>query len=158
MILTFRNPHKVHKGIFILFSQHFYVSTYIKLERIKRWKQAKENSLPGHFHKNTHNIKNKIARRNPSRRWAKSLREIQDITEWRDMLCQWFGKLNIVNVNHPQISLSPLKFLNLISVKIPLSFSFGENDKLISKFIQNTSNREWPSQLVRKATKSEELI
>ena len=26
--------------------------------------------------------------------------------------------------------------------KIPLSFSFGENDKLVSKFIQNTSNQE----------------
>ena len=38
--------------------------------------------------KNNHNIKNKIPRRNPSRRWAKSLREIQDLTEWRDVLCQ----------------------------------------------------------------------
>ena len=35
MILTFRNPGKGHKGIFILFSQHFYVSTCIKIERIK---------------------------------------------------------------------------------------------------------------------------
>ena len=50
--------------------------------------------------------------------------EIQDLTEWRDVLCQLFGKLNIVNVNHPQISMSTLKFLNLISM-IPLSFSFG---------------------------------
>ena len=33
-------------------------------------------------------------------------------------------KLNIVNVNHPQISMSTLKFLNLISMT-PLSFSFG---------------------------------
>ena len=31
---------------------------------------------------------NKIPRRNPSRRWAKSLREIQDLTEQRDVLCQ----------------------------------------------------------------------
>ena len=38
--------------------------------------------------KNNHNIKNKIPRRNPSRRWAKSLREIQDLTKWRDVLCQ----------------------------------------------------------------------
>ena len=30
------NPGKGHKGIFTLFSQHFYVSTYIKTERIKR--------------------------------------------------------------------------------------------------------------------------
>ena len=83
--------------------------------------------------------------------------EIQDLTEWRDVLCQWFGKLNIANVNHPQISMSTLKFLNLISM-IPLSFSFGLNDKLISKFIQNTSNQEWIAQLVRKATILEELI
>ena len=83
--------------------------------------------------------------------------EIQDLTKWRDVLCQWFGKLNIANVNHPQISMSTLKFLNLISM-IPLSFSFGLNDKLISKFIQNTSNQEWIAQLVRKATILEELI
>ena len=83
--------------------------------------------------------------------------EIQDLTEWRDVLCQWFGKLNIANVNHPQISMSTLKFLNLISM-IPLSFSFGLNDKLISKFIQNTSNQEWTAQLVRKETILEELI
>ena len=51
--------------------------------------------------------------------------EIQNLTEWRDVLCQWFGKLNIVNVNHPQISMSTIKFLNLISM-IPLNFSFGE--------------------------------
>ena len=101
---------------------------------------------------------NKIPRRNPSRRWAKSLREIQDLTKWRDVLCQWFGKFNIVSAIHPQMPLSPLKFLNLISMKIPLSFSFGENDKMISKFIQNTSNQEWQSKLVRKATKLEELI
>ena len=64
--------------------------------------------------------------------------EIQDLTKWRDVLCQWFEKLNIVDVNHPQISMSILKFLILISM-IPLSFSFGENDKLTSKFTQNTS-------------------
>ena len=51
MILTIKNPGKGHKWIFILFSQHFYVSTCIKTERIKRWKQVKENSLPGHCHK-----------------------------------------------------------------------------------------------------------
>ena len=83
--------------------------------------------------------------------------EIQDLTEWRDVLYWWFGKLNIVNVNHPQISMSTLKFLNLIST-IHLSFSFGENDKLTSKFMQNTSNQEWTAQLVTKAMILEELI
>ena len=83
--------------------------------------------------------------------------EIQDLTERRDVLCQWFGKLNIINVNHPQIAMTTLKFLNLISM-IPLSFSFGENDKLTSKFIQNTSNQEWTPQLVTKAMILEELI
>jgi len=51
-------------------SQHTSKLKELKDERIKRWKQVKDNSLPGHFHKNTHNIKNKIPRRNLSRRWA----------------------------------------------------------------------------------------
>ena len=52
----------------------------------------------------------------PSRRRARSLREIQDLTEWKDVLCQWFGELNIVSVNHPQISMSPLQLLSLFSM------------------------------------------
>ena len=64
-ILTLRNPGKGHQGIFILFSQYFYKSQlHQNFKKIKRWKQVKDNSLPGHFHKNTFNIKNKIPREN----------------------------------------------------------------------------------------------
>ena len=60
-----------------------------KFKKIKDENNSKRiHSVTGHFHKYTHNIKNKIPRRNPSRRWAKSLREIQDLTERRDELCQ----------------------------------------------------------------------
>ena len=65
-------------------------------QKTSKFKKLKDENNTKRIHcqdtftkkKNNHNIKNKIPRRNPSRRWAKSLREIQDLTEWRDVLCQ----------------------------------------------------------------------
>ena len=64
-------------------------------QKTSKFKKLKDENNTKRIHcqdtftkKNSHNIKNKIPRRNPSRRWAKSLREIQDLTEWRGVLCQ----------------------------------------------------------------------
>ena len=80
------NPGKGHLGIFILFLQLFCKSQ----KKILKGETSPKNSSLGHFYtqENMNRIKNKMPRRKPSRRWAKPLREIQDLTEWRDIQCQ----------------------------------------------------------------------
>ena len=53
---------------------------------------------------------------------AKHLRESQDLTQWRDIFCQWIGKLNVVKVSHSQIYIQIKSDLN----QIPLCFCMSE--------------------------------
>ena len=61
---------------------------------------------------------------------AKHLRESQDLTQWRDIFCQWIGKLNVVKVSHSQIYIQIKSNLN----EIPLCFCMSETRQADSKF------------------------
>ena len=61
---------------------------------------------------------------------AKHLRESQDLTQWRDIFCQWIGKLNVVKVSHSQIYIQIKSNLN----EIPLYFCMSETRQADSKF------------------------
>ena len=61
---------------------------------------------------------------------AKHLRESQDLTQWRDIFCQWIGKLNVVKVSHSQIYIQIKSNLN----QIPLRFCMSETWQADSKF------------------------
>ena len=61
---------------------------------------------------------------------AKHLRESQDLIEWRDIFCQWIGKLNVVKVSHSQIYIQIKSDLN----QIPLCFCMSETWQADSKF------------------------
>ena len=61
---------------------------------------------------------------------AKHLRESQDLIEWRDIFCQWIGKLNLVKVSHSQIYIQIKSDLN----QIPLCFCMSETWQADSKF------------------------
>ena len=69
---------------FLYYSYNFSVSLK---KKILKGETSPKNSSLGHFYtqENMNRIKNKMPKRKPSRRWAKPLREIQNLTEWRDI-------------------------------------------------------------------------
>ena len=68
--------------------------------------------------------------------------EIQDLTEWRDVLCQWFGKQNIVDVNHPQIFVYSQIFKSKLNDTLKLFFwwKWQTDFKIHTKYKQPRMN------------------
>lgn len=60
-------------------------------------------------------------------------REIKDLNEWRNILCLWLGRLNIVKI----VYLLPTLVcrIDTIPIKMSAGLFFIEFDKLIPKFI-----------------------
>ena len=62
------------------------------------------------------------------------MKEIEkDTNKWKDSLCSWIGRMNIVKMSIP---LRTFYRSNIISSKIPVTF-FRETKKKIQKFIWN---------------------
>ena len=67
------------------------------------------------------------------------IKEIKDdINRWRDILCSWIGRINIVKLT---IIPNAIYRFNVIPIKLPMAFS-TEIEQKISQFIGNMKDPE----------------
>lgn len=59
------------------------------------------------------------------------LKEIKDLSEWKDIPCSWVARLNIVKV---AVILKAIYRFNTVSIKTPTTL-FAEMEKPIFKFV-----------------------